>query len=719
MEKTTEHEEPAEAGFFVDEEEYQKQMEERLQVFGHRLAMLVQRQVGLRSATEQRWLEDLRQYNGKYSPDEYEALKSAGGSRVYVNITRNKTNAAEARLSDMLFPTDDKNWGIRPTPVPTLAMAAKQPHTEEGQNAGAVMAQAKQASELMASEIDDQLKESMYHARSRDMIHDACVLGTGVIKGPVVVGNLREAWTVGQDGVAILQVQEEIRPDTQYVDVWNFYPDMSAATIEEAEFFFERHMMTRKQLIQLARSPGFMREQIRAVLRSDPRESQSSQNWKSDLRGISGADPVSENKLYEMWEYTGAIDAADLESAGFEAPEDELSEAFGTVFFIGPHVIKVSLSPLETSDIPYRVFCWEKDRSSIFGFGVPYLMRQPQRVMNSSWRMILDNGGLSTGPQIVVDREAIEPADGKWSIGPRKVWWKKKQIAQDIDHVFKVYQINNNQGELLNIFQQARQLADEETNLPLIAQGEQTSNITQTAQGMSMLMNSANIVLRRAIKNFDDDVTTPHIRAYYNWNMQFSDKPEIKGDFTVDARGSGALLAREQQQQALMTLAQIAGGNQEFAIRTDWNGLYMQIVKYLQVSKEDVVLPDEEVKQKIEAASQQQGDPMMQLRQQELQLEAQKLQLRQVEIQQDGQLQQAKLQQEGQIEMLKIQLDRDLRTAALQIQQATKVSEIQSRQTAEAAKIQTARDIAAGNQTLEQSKQILQNTNLQQGHDTF
>ena len=126
----------------------------------------------------------------------------------------------------------------------------------------------------------------------------------------------------------------------------------------------------------------------------------------------------------------------------------------------------------------------------------------------------------------------------------------------------------------MSIFTAARQLADEETNLPLIAQGEQSEHITQTAQGMSMLLNSANIVLRRAVKNFDDDVTRPHVQAYYNWNMQFNDKREIKGDFSVDARGSGALIARETQQQRLLQFAQVSAQNPEFSSRTNWDGLY-------------------------------------------------------------------------------------------------------------------------------------------------
>ena len=43
--------------------------------------------------------------------------------------------------------------------------------------------------------------------------------------------------------------------------------------------------------------------------------------------------------------------------------------------------------------------------------------------------------------------------------------------------------------------------------------------------------------------------------------MQFSDRPEIKGDFSIEARGSGALLVREKQQENLMIYSNISSNN--------------------------------------------------------------------------------------------------------------------------------------------------------------
>lgn len=685
----------------IDEQaelEREEQLSEKLQVFGSRLSRLVTERVSGRADIERRWLSDLRQYNGRYDVDEESRLQDSDGSKIFVNITRSKTNAAEARLSDMLFPTDDKNWGIRPTPVPELSDAVKRGTPEEQENARGILKAAKEAADQMASEIDDQLVESNYAAICRDAIRDSCRMGTGIIKGPVVVADGSRTWSFDEDGIPFLEVANELLPATKYVDPWNFYPDPSASCIEDSESNLERHYLTRKKLIRLARTPGYLEDQLRLVLQSDSRPTHTTHDWKAEIREISGiADTAHDNK-YEMWEYNGPISKDELEAAGIETDQDELVEYYGTVLFIGNQVVRVSLHPMDSEDELYRVFNWEKDDASIFGFGVPYILRNPQKVMNGAWRMVLDNGGLSAGPQVVVDRDAVSPADGDWRLKPRKVWYKEKSGLQ-VDHAFRVYQIDNNQAALMNIFSSARQLADEETNLPLIAQGE-NQNAPDTAKGMDMLMNSANIVLRRAVKNFDDDVTRPHITAYYNWNMQFGTKDEIKGDYKIEARGSGALLAREMQQERLMHFINIAGMNEEFSLRTDWDGLYKQIVKHMQISKDDVMLSEDEVEKALEARSNQQPQ-LSPDKQAEIQLKEQEIELKHQEFQME-------LQQNG-----------DLKLAEIASRENITVEQLKAKTGLELKKEQNKRDIAAGHMSLEQAKQILQKKNLDNRYDTF
>jgi hypothetical protein len=710
---------------------------ERLQVFGSRLSRIAHEQVQKRAQIETRWLNDYRQYHGEYDPETVSRLKLAEGSELFVNITRNKTNAAEARLQDMLFPTDDRNWGIGPTPVPQLeqiepGQMGQGPDGEPvdlGQVADEVMREARKKAEMMQTEIDDQLKESRYQIKARDVIHDAAVVGTGVLKGPVIVGRTRKRWDTDQSGLAVLTVTESLEPAIERVDPWDFFPDMSARTIDEAEFVFERHLWSKRQLREFARLPGALTEQVRAVVRAGKDSAGIAKDYTNDIRAITGVDSVSTDTKYEVWEYHGPIRKDELLDALDEAGEplgpdecDELDDEIeAVVFFSGNHVLKVVLNPMDTGDRPYSVFNWEKDESCIFGFGIPYLMRHAQRVINAAWRMMMDNAGASVSDIIVANRELITPADGNWSSQPgKKKLYFLKEKSRDVREAFASFTIPNHQAELAAIFQMARQLADEETNLPLIAQGEQSAHVTKTSSGMAMLMNSANIVLRRAVKNWDDDMTRPTITRFYDWNMQYSDKPDIKGDYTVDARGSGALLVREKQQENLMIYANISAGNPELAIRRDWAGLDREIAKALEVPYHPITLSDADIeaKRKQMAENAQQGGED-QLKMAELQLKQAQLQLDQQRAQAEAQRKQLELQQEVQYNAAKLAQERELKLAEIAARENLTVAQLQAKVALDEARIKTEREKAAGDLALKRTTTQLQAQNLANGNDTF
>ena len=254
------------------DEELELEIAERLHIFASRLQRLCSEQVAKKNQIEQRWLDDLRQYHGEYAADESAKLARQKGSEVFVNITRNKTNAAEARLQDMLFPTDDRNFGLYATPVPELDYISKQqpeaPDEEEPiQQARDIKAAATEAALAMQEVIDDQLLESRYHIKARDVIHDACQLGTAVIKGPIIIGRTKKRWDVMPDGMSVLQIVEALEPTIERVDPWDFFPDMSAKSVDEAEFVFERRRLSKKPRrvgrLETANATPFLRKMRR------------------------------------------------------------------------------------------------------------------------------------------------------------------------------------------------------------------------------------------------------------------------------------------------------------------------------------------------------------------------------------------------------------------------------------------------------------------------
>lgn len=731
-------------------EEHELEIAERLHVFASRLNKLAAEQVAKRNQIEQRWLDDIRQYHGEYASDEAAKLARARGSEVFVNITRNKTNAAEARLQDMLFPTDDRNFGIYPTPIPELDYMSKmEPQTPEQQTAidaaRDMVSQATESAMQMQDVIDDQLLESRYHIKARDIIHDACQLGTAIIKGPVIVGRTKKRWDVMPDGMSMLQIVEALEPTVERIDPWDFYPDMSAKSISEAEFVFERRRLSKKQLRDMANLPGVLVSQLREIVKTSAKSTHIAKDFTDDIRNITGINTVGEGNKYEIWEYHGPVSKSELIDAmrmsDDEVDEEEIDElndeVEATVFFSGDRVIKVAVNPMDSDERPFAVFNWEKDESSIFGFGVPCLMRSAQRVINASWRMMMDNAGLSVADQLVINKELLYPADGTWDMTPKKIWYLRDK-TRSVQEAFASFATPSHQVELANIFSMARQLADEETNLPLIAQGEMGQHTTKTSSGMAMLMNSSNIVLRKAVKNWDDDITRPLITRFYDWNMQFNERADIKGDFSIEARGSGALLVREKQQENLMIYSNLSMAVPEFAKRRDWGELDREIAKSLELPYDQITLDAQEIAEMEEEQRVMQQQMMQmeagggtdqlkaELAQVDLQLKSQKLQLDAQKTQAGIQQDQAEMQMKGQIEAAKLELEarklelqERIQLAELRNKYQMSAEQLQTKIALDSEKIRTDRDKAAANTNVRLTDASLRSRNISNGFDTF
>ena len=618
----------------------------------------------LRDPYEKRMLNQLRQYYGKYDGAEFNM--SAAQSKAFINITRNKTNAAAARLQEMLLPNNghEKNWGIRPTPVPELedmendqtpVQIDAETETTQGDLVKAQKAAATRKAQAMEEEINDQLSESNYAAIQRDVIFDACRLGTGVLKGPVLIGRERRVWRqLPGSNVYELAVVRDQRPRSKYVNPIFWYPDMSATLPDEREFDFEVSFITRRGLKDLLKYPGYMKDQIKRVLQMRPAESQSNLTaFFDEVRAVTADHNATVDTRYYLIEYYGPIQRDMLMACG--CPDDDIGEEeepFGLVVMVGGIVIKADIHPMAKGESIYDVFNWEEDESSLFGFGVPFQMETEQRVINSSYRMVLDNAGLATGPQVLYRKGYIRPANGEYQLTPRKVWEVQDDAAgMKLEDIFRVFDIPSRLGDLMEIAQVFRQLSDEVTNLPLIAQGEQSSAITQTYQGMALLMNSANVVIRRAVKSYDDWITKRHIGRYYDWNMEFNDKPDIKGDLEVIARGTSALLQREQELMAMQGMIQLLPMFQGLA---DVEKVWRRYLELNSLDPDGFTLP-------ADARAQNQApppDPDAELKMAKLQQDAQ---INQAKIQIEAQ----RLQQDYELAMAKIASDRELTLESL------------------------------------------------------
>jgi len=546
-----------------------------------------------RRADEERWLRAYRNYRGLYGPDV--KFTDTEKSRVFVKVTKTKTLAAYGQITDVLFSNNKFPLSIDPSVLPEgvaedVHFDPKQPEAapqipfgDEGaasigkdfdldkleEMLGALKDDLKDvpglkmgvgasptsitfspamvAAKKMEKKIHDQLEESGASKHLRASAFEMALFGTGVMKGPFATNKEYANWS--EDGTYKPTIKTV--PEASHVSIWNFYWDPDANNTEECQYIIERHKMSRTQLRALKRRPHFRKNVIDQIVEQG--ESYVKKYWEDDLRDYA---PNFAVERFEVLEYWGNVDVELLEENDIEIPEafkdgDELQ---ANIWYCNGMIIRLVLNPFKPSKIPYYAVPYELNPYSLAGVGVGENMDDTQTLMNGFMRMAVDNAVLSGNLVFEVDETNLVPGQDM-SVYPGKVF--RRQGGAPGQSLFGTKFPNVSQ-ENMQLFDKARQLADESTGMPSFAHGQTgVSGVGRTASGISMLMNAAGGSIKTVIKNVDDYLLAPLGKAFFNFNMQFDFDPSIRGDLEVNARGTESLMATEVRSQRLMQFLQI------------------------------------------------------------------------------------------------------------------------------------------------------------------
>ena len=559
-----------------------------------------QRAEDYRNNDEERWLRSYRNYRGLYGSDVQ--FTEAEKSRVFIKVTKTKTLAAYGQIVDVLFAGNKFPISVEPTILPEgvasdvnfdpkmpeqlqqgnemdspygfngdgkdLPAGATEkdllerlgplkdtlkdiPNLKEGAGktpSAVTFSPAMIAAKNMEKQIMDQLQESGATKQLRSTAFEMSLFGTGVMKGPFAVDKEYPNW----DEEGEYSPTFKTVPSTSHVSVWNFYPDPDASNMDEAQFVIERHKMSRSQLRALKKRPYFRGNVIDEVIAQG--ESYTKKYWEDDL-----VDYAPENYVerFEVLEYWGMCDISMLEDNAVEIPKElqDFDELQTNVWICNGKLIRMVLNPFKPSKIPYMAAPYELNPYSFFGVGLAENMDDTQTLMNGFMRMAVDNAVLSGNLLIEVDETNLVPGQDL-SVYPGKVF--RRQGGAPGQAIFGT-KFPNVSGENLQLFDKARQLADESTGLPSFSHGQTgVTGVGRTASGISMLMNAASGSIKTVIKNVDDYLLKPLGEGLFRFNMQFNFNPEIRGDLEVKARGTESLMANEVRSQRLMQFLQVA-----------------------------------------------------------------------------------------------------------------------------------------------------------------
>ena len=692
--------------------------------------------VAQRQVVEYRWLEDARQFEGEGDPP-----ANPRQSAAVFNITRSKVNTFVSKVGDMLFPTDDRNGAVMATPVPEMESEAKRmagdidrmvaetnaeedDETAQGMKAEADgLAQrlaeieterqdATAKAKLMDDEIWDNLAECHYASAARNCKREAAKYGTGFLKGPLPLSDrTRTHWDQSDSGWKLSRDRDAAdRFCVEWVSCWNLFPDVAARDFTRVESWMERHLMTRRDLRELAKQPGVFKNAVREILRAGPQEAIPAYLSELDTIADEEATSARADKVFVVWEYRGPLEDEEMQAilrilmmGGDSALDPELAEQLmdpllsvdAAVWFCQGSVVKVAINHLDDNASLYNAFQIEKSDARLWGPGIAYLMRDQQNVLTDGWRAMLDNASFGARPMFEIDEMAVRPAEGADFVVEPGAVFIRMSGAGDRQGV-RVISVPVVQEHWAAILQLAMQFVDIETNISILAQGEQ-GQTSKTAGGMAMLVNNMNIVFRRVIKEWDDAITAPILGKSYNFLMQFSEKEEIKGDYAVHARGSSVLLVREIQAQNLLLLATQGSVHPVIGEHLQMREILKKLVQSMMLSSDDMLKTqvqfDEALAAAAEDAENAPEDPnlvRLQLERELAQTEVKaKMELAQMEAETKMAL--AQMSAEGDLIKLATQQNMSLEQAAAKLQAIREQS---------ASRLQAAREASAGKERM-------------------
>ena len=621
-------------------EESDGTQDQELLSLGAKLAQVFTEYKDSRKETENEWLTDLRQFQGQYEPDVLARLNESGArSKVFVGLTRTKVMAAYSRIVDLLFQHGDAFFAVETTAIPQIdplramqmrKMAMQQVMDVSGlppegyedliaQRMGELEEEFKDvekkiaevAAEEMTTVIQDQLQESNAEQKLKESILEACIFGSGAVKAGTVKIDRKQSYSkvldpnTGQTSFALAQI-EQAAPEVESVSIFDLYPDPYCTDLEDCDGLFRRHVLTRKQLRELAELPGFDAEIIRYLLKNNRKGNHTEEDHEKTRRKISGINEHTESHRYEVIEYWGNVDGMDLKDHGIELPEeaDETEDFSACVWFCGGKVLKVMLNPIGGYKVPYHIFPYERSPHAFWGTGVPRMMRDSQITMNAATRIWIDNLALSSGPMLEVNTDLLAAGEDPTDIHPWRVFLREG--GDGSMPAVRFYQPIANANGLNQIVELFRRFADETTSLPSYTHGEQTRSLNKTATGISMLMGAANVALKSTIKNIDDFLLEPMIEALFHFNMEFGTNEKAKGDLKIVPRGSTALVQKEVQSQRLLQFLSLVSNPMDAAL-IDRNQLLRDIAQSMDIDPDEIIKSEERLQLEQQQAIQNQA----------------------------------------------------------------------------------------------------------------
>jgi hypothetical protein len=535
-----------------------------------------------------RLLNALRVFNGQYDAAKLNDIRRFGGSEVYARVVAMKCRGASSLLRDVYL-SPDRPWGLDPADDPKIpddimkainqlvsseiAGAAQggmaPPDIDQIRDRTAQLVEAaRQAAKKKVSgqariaedKLDEILKQGGFYKALAEFITDLPLFPFACIKGPVVRIVPTVTWESNQ--AIVRQVPRLTWMRVSPFDLW-WTPGVS--DIEDAAVI-ERTRLTRADLNDLLDLPGYNQQNLRTVLDLYGRGGLVDQSDYTDSERAtqeSRENPqTNQSGMIDCLEYTGNVQGRMLLEYGMDEKlvSDPLRDYYVQVWLIGNYVIKAQLAPSPRKRHPYYITSFEKVPGTPVGNGLPDILNDIQEASNATLRALINNLSISSGPQVVVNDDRLAPDEDGEDLYP----WKRWHVTSDpmggnsSQKPIDFFQPNSNSQELLFVYQQFVNMADELSAIPKYLSGAgATGGAGRTASGLAMLMGNASKILQTVAANIDRDVLDPLLSALYDMVMLTDNSGILTGEEKVRVLGVSVAVQKETQRARQLEFLQI------------------------------------------------------------------------------------------------------------------------------------------------------------------
>jgi len=255
--------------------------------------------------------------------------------------------------------------------------------------------------------------------------------------------------------------------------------------------------------------------------------------------------PTTEYDALEFW---GKVSGKMLIEWGMSAEEisDAAREYDANVWLVGNMVIKAVLNYDPLGEKPYAKTSFIKCPGAFWGKGIPEIIEDLQGVCNAAARALVNNMGISSGPQVEVNLERIPANEDITQLSPWKIWQVTNDPVGSSAPAIRFTQPDSRASELVAVYDRFSRLADDHSGIPAYVYGDlNVQGAGRTSSGLSMLMGAAGKGIRQVVMHIDGDVIKPIVERQFIYNMRYDEDESIKGDVEVVAKGAVNLAVKE------------------------------------------------------------------------------------------------------------------------------------------------------------------------------